>query len=129
MYYLNIVMLRTIYRDQGFRQNFRYFMYKTNFFIIKSHGERRKKAVYRSHHGLIKYIGTKAKCRNLKIFSWKETLRQVFISGARIFKLLRSPRIDSKNQSRQSMYPGGLVRQPYSYLVPSPHRLCINSIT
>jgi hypothetical protein len=31
-----------------------------------------------------------------------------------IFKLLRSPRIDSKNQLRQAVYPGGPIRQPYS---------------
>ncbi len=48
----------------------------------------------------------------------------------RIFKLLRSPRIDSKEQT-----PPGCVtwrasiRQPYSYSVPSPHRLFKNSDT
>jgi hypothetical protein len=48
-------------------------------------------------------------------------------TGAQIFKLLRSPRIDSKEPIRQAMQPGGLVRQPYSYSVPSPQRLLKNS--
>jgi hypothetical protein len=39
------------------------------------------------------------------------------ITRARIFKLLRSPRINIKD----SVPPGGPVRQPYAYSVPSPH--------
>jgi hypothetical protein len=35
-------------------------------------------------HGLINYIDTKAKCRHRKKFTWKETLRQVFI---RVYRL------------------------------------------
>jgi hypothetical protein len=35
-------------------------------------------------YGLIKYIGTKAKCRHLKKLTYKGTLRQVFI---RIYRL------------------------------------------
>jgi hypothetical protein len=35
-------------------------------------------------HGLINYIDTKAKCRHLKIFSCKGTLRLVFI---RVYRL------------------------------------------
>ncbi len=38
---------------------------------------------------------------------------------ARIFKILRSPRIDSKEPIRQAVLPGGPERQPYSYSVPS----------
>jgi hypothetical protein len=37
-----------------------------------------------SIHGLIKYIDTKAKCRHLKKFNYKETLRQVFIKVYRL---------------------------------------------
>ncbi len=46
---------------------------------------------------------------------------------ARIYKLLRSLRIDSKNQFRQPVKPGGPVRQPCSHKVPSPRRLFKNS--
>ncbi len=43
------------------------------------------------------------------------------LNRARIFKLLWSPRIDSKESKfRQHMKP---ARQTYSYLVPCPHRL------
>ncbi len=42
---------------------------------------------------------------------------------ARIFKL------DPKNQFSQAVQPGGPVRQPYSYSVPSLHRLFKNSST
>jgi hypothetical protein len=45
-------------------------------------------------------------------------------SRARIFTLLRSRRIDSKEP-----IPPGCERQPYSYSVPSPHRLFKNSST
>ena len=34
-----------------------------------------------------------------------------------------------RNQFRQAVYPGGPVRQPYSYSVPSPYRLFKNSST
>ncbi len=34
-----------------------------------------------------------------------------------------------RNQFRQPMYPGGPVRQPYSYSVPSPYRLFKNTST
>ncbi len=47
------------------------------------------------------------------------------VSRAWNFKLFRSPRIDSKEQ----IPPGGPVRQPYYYSVPSPHRLFKNSST
>ncbi len=40
-------------------------------------------------------------------------------------KLFRSP----WNRFRQPMQPGGPVRQPYSYSVPSPHRLFQNYST
>jgi hypothetical protein len=33
------------------------------------------------------------------------------------------------NRFRQPMLPGGPVRQPYSFSVPSPHRLLYNSST
>jgi hypothetical protein len=46
---------------------------------------------------------------------------------ARIFKLLRIPRIDSKKLIPPGY--GGPVRQPYSYSVPSPYRLFKNSST
>ncbi len=51
------------------------------------------------------------------------------MSKARILKLLESPRIDSNFQFRQAMNPGGPVRQPYSYSIPSPHKLFKNSST
>ncbi len=41
-----------------------------NFRQGDTHGQR---------HGLVNYIDTKAKCRHLKFFSYKEILRQVFI--------------------------------------------------
>ncbi len=50
------------------------------------------------------------------------------ISSAGIFKLLKSPKIP-KNRFLQPMSPGRPVRQPYSYSVPSPHRLFLNSST
>jgi hypothetical protein len=37
-----------------------------------------------AHHGLINYIDTKAKCRQIKKFTYKGKLRQVFI---RVYKL------------------------------------------
>ncbi len=37
-----------------------------------------------------------------------------------IFKLSRSPGMNSKETTRQHMEPGGPVRQPFSYSVPSP---------
>jgi hypothetical protein len=40
-----------------------------------------------------------------------------------IFKLLRSPRIDSKESTSPALVPVGPLRQPYSYSAPSPHRL------
>ncbi len=53
-----------------------------------------------------------------------------YVYRGRNFKLLRSPRIDSKKLfPRQAVWPGGPVRQPYSYSVPSPHRLFKNSST
>jgi hypothetical protein len=51
---------------------------------------------------------------------------------ARIFKHLRSPRINSKESippAYAALKPGGPVRQSYSYSVPSPHRLFKNSST
>jgi hypothetical protein len=45
---------------------------------------------------------------------------------ARIFELLRSPRIDSKEPIQVTHGP---VRQSYSYSVPSPHILFKNSST
>ncbi len=46
-------------------------------------------------------------------------------------KLLRSPRIDSKEPIPAGCVASqaGKVKQPYSYLVPSPHRLSKNSST
>ncbi len=49
--------------------------------------------------------------------------------GARIFKHLRSPRIDSKETIPLGYVAYGPVRQPYSYSVASPHRLFKNSST
>jgi hypothetical protein len=46
---------------------------------------------------------------------------------ARIFILIRSPKIDSKEPILSGC--GGPVRQPYSYSVPGPHRLFKNSNT
>jgi hypothetical protein len=46
----------------------------------------------------------------------------LYLYRARILKLLRSPRIDSKE-----LIPSDCVRQPDSYSVPSPHRLFKNS--
>ncbi len=40
--------------------------------------------LYPSVHGLINYVDTKAKCRNLKKFTWQGTLRQVFIRDYRL---------------------------------------------
>ncbi len=65
-----------------------------------------------------------------KLFSngkWQSNeLLQLFshhlIGWIRIFKLLRSPRIDTNEKFRQPLQPCGLVRQPYSYSVPKPHR-------
>jgi hypothetical protein len=49
---------------------------------------------------------------------------------ARIFKLLRSARIDSKDSVPPAYVAWrGPVRQPYSYSVPNPHRLFKNSST
>jgi hypothetical protein len=49
---------------------------------------------------------------------------------ARIFKLLRSTRIDSKEPiPPRCMCPGGPVQQPFSYSVPRPHGLFKNSST
>ncbi len=50
---------------------------------------------------------------------------------ARILKILRSPRIDSKDPILPGCvaWRGGPVWQPYSYSVPSPHRLFKNSST
>ncbi len=46
------------------------------------------------------------------------------------FKTLKEPKNRiTRNQYRQAMQPGGPVRQPYSYSVPSPHRLFKNSST
>ncbi len=67
--------------------------------------------------------------------SWRDVFSPVDIrtvqagaARARIFKLLRGPRIDSKESiPGPPMQPGGPVRQPYSYSVPSPHRLFKNS--
>jgi hypothetical protein len=44
-------------------------------------------------------------------------------------KLLRIQGIDFNESIPPAMYPGGPVRQPYSYSVPSPHRLFLNSST
>ncbi len=45
-----------------------------------------------------------------------------------IFKLLWSPEIDSKESIPPAYVAhGGPVREPYSYLVPGPHRLFKNS--
>ncbi len=49
------------------------------------------------------------------------------IPESEFFFNLRSPRIDSKEPI--PMLPGGPVRQPYSYSVPSPHRRFKNSST
>ncbi len=51
----------------------------------------------------------------------REKLKEKVFSRDGIFKLLRSPENDSK--ARQSMYPGGPVRQPYAYSVPRTHIL------
>jgi hypothetical protein len=40
-----------------------------------------------------------------------------------ILKLFRSPGIDSKESIPLAYVAGSPVREPYSYLVPSPHRL------
>jgi hypothetical protein len=45
---------------------------------------------------------------------------------ARIFKLLRSPRIDSKESIPPAYVARRAVRQTYLYSVPSPHRLFVN---
>ncbi len=62
--------------------------------------------------------------------------RQTFISESSgehrdgIFELLRSPGIDSKESYSASLCSlAGPVREPYSYSVPSPHRLFCNSST
>ncbi len=52
-------------------------------------------------------------------------VRGEFVLRVRIFKLLRSPRIDYK----ETIPPVGPVRQPYSFSVPGPHRLFKNSST
>jgi hypothetical protein len=50
------------------------------------------------------------------------------LSRARIFKLLRSPRTDSKEPIPPDCVACcGPVRQPYSYSVPSTHRFFKNS--
>ncbi len=64
----------------------------------------------------------------LSFSGFKESISPAYVARARIFKLLRSPRTDSK----EPIPPGcvawrGPVRQPYSYSVPSPHRLFENS--
>jgi hypothetical protein len=41
---------------------------------------------------------------------------------ARIFNVYGAQESIRRNEFRQPMYPGGPVRQPYSYLVPSPPR-------
>jgi hypothetical protein len=47
-----------------------------------------------------------------------------FATRARILKLVRSPRIDSKESIPPAYVAcGGPVRQPYSYSVPSPNAL------
>ncbi len=52
-------------------------------------------------------------------------LRILGLIRARIFILLGSQESESmpRNQLRQPMWPGGPVRQPYSYTVDSPPRL------
>jgi hypothetical protein len=40
-----------------------------------------------------------------------------------------SPEIDSKESIPPAYVAGGPVREPYSYLVPGPHRLLKNSST
>jgi hypothetical protein len=55
-----------------------------------------------------------------------ETLLDCNVCGVqrRYLKLLGSPGIDSEESiSPAYVNPGGPVRQPYSYSVPSPHRL------
>jgi hypothetical protein len=52
----------------------------------------------------------------------------LLVFRARIFELLRSPRIDYK-EPIQVTQPGGPVRQSYSYSVPSPHKFFKNSST
>ncbi len=48
---------------------------------------------------------------------------------ARFFKLLRIPRIDYKEPIPPGHVAWRPVRQPYSYSLPSPHRLFYNSST
>jgi hypothetical protein len=43
------------------------------------------------------------------------------LQGARIFNFLGAQESIPRNQFRQAVYPGGPVRQPYSYSVPGPH--------
>ncbi len=51
----------------------------------------------RLHHGLINFIDTKAKCRHLKKFTCKGTLRQVFI---RVYRLeIQSVMLDFFDQA------------------------------
>ncbi len=47
----------------------------------------------------------------------------IYVSRARIFKLLRSPRINSNEPIPSGCVAWRPVRQPDSYSVPSPHRL------
>jgi hypothetical protein len=51
-----------------------------------------------------------------------ETGRSTDQYRARICKLLRSPRIDFKESIPPGCVAWRLVRQPYSYSVPSPHK-------
>jgi hypothetical protein len=45
------------------------------------------------------------------------------LARARILNVYGAQESIPRNQFRQTMYPGGPVRQPYAYSVPGPHRL------
>ncbi len=50
-------------------------------------------------------------------------------SEPEFLNIFRAQESIPRNHFRQPMQPGGPIRQPYSYSVPSPHRLFKNSST
>jgi hypothetical protein len=77
-----------------------------------------QKLLYGTRQGIIKLL------RSPAIVS-KETTPAAYVTCAGIFKLLRSPGIDSK----ESVQPAYVAWRPYSFSVPSLHRLFHNYST
>ncbi len=79
------------------------------------------------NHGLINFIDTKAKCRNLKKLTFRGTLRQVFINQSLYIDWRYSQSCCHFRPSFVNCCPSNLLSG--STLLPSPPLTCVNKYT